>query len=303
MTDRLKKVEQNALIFSALTNLIMAVSGVVAFHSTHIQAIFLDAYFSVIAMLSSVAAIFISHFSGKKTARFPHGLYILEPLYGIFKALFSLVITVIAMIGSIQAIIVYVTLKIGRHLELGPVLPYTLVMIAMSFALSYYCRRNNQKMMNASTMLLAESKIAFMDGILSVGVGLGIVLAYFLGTMPGFHFITIIGDSLLTLLLVALTIKEPIKLLYRSFIEFSHGTVTDEKINDDISRILKKRLAGVLQDFNFEVVKIGMRWDVKIVLHKISASVQVEGLTKFKKEIESDLKDRFENLDVMFLIA
>ncbi|KRL39044.1 cation transporter [Liquorilactobacillus uvarum] len=303
MTDRLKKIEQNALVFSAFTNLIMAVAGVIAFHSTHIQAIFLDAYFSVIAMLSSFAAIFISHFSNKTTARFPHGLYILEPLYGVFKALFSLTITIIAVIGSVHAIAVYMTLGIGRRLELGPVLPYTLVMVAMSFSLAYYCRRNNQKIMNASTMLLAESKIAFMDGVLSVGVGLGILLAYFLGKVQGFQFIMIIGDSIITLLLVALTIKEPIKLLYQSFIELSHGTVADKKINDDISRILQKRLTGVLKDFNFEVIKIGMRWNVKIVLHKISTPIRIEGLSSFKKEIENDLKDRFEDLNVIFLVA
>ncbi|KRN06215.1 cobalt-zinc-cadmium resistance protein [Liquorilactobacillus sucicola DSM 21376 = JCM 15457] len=303
MNIHLKKVEQNALLFSASTNFVMAVAGVIAFHSTHIQAIFLDAYFSVIAMLSSFAAIFISHFSGRKTAHFPRGLYMLEPLYGMFKALFSLIITIIAVCGSIRALVVYIVMGVGERLELGPVLPYTLVMIAMSFALAYYCRKKNHSIMNASTMLLAESKIAFMDGILSVGVGLGIILAYFLGTFQPFKFIMFIGDSLITLLLVALTIKEPLKLLWRSFVEFAHGTITDKKINDDIRNVLKKRLTGTVKNFNFEVVKIGMRWNIKVFLHKIPVQVGVDGLTKFKKEIESDLKDRYENLNVTFLLA
>ena len=84
-----KKIEQKALIVCVFFNLIMTGAGLWVFLSTGIQALFLDFFFSFIAALSAVSAIIISKVSKKQTKHYPYGLYFLEPLYAIFKSLFT----------------------------------------------------------------------------------------------------------------------------------------------------------------------------------------------------------------------
>ncbi len=61
-----KQIERKSLIVSSIVNLIIAGAGAWVFAVTHIQALFLDFFFSFIAVISSVVAIIISHASKKK---------------------------------------------------------------------------------------------------------------------------------------------------------------------------------------------------------------------------------------------
>ena len=56
-----KKLEQNALIVCVFFNVIMTGAGLWVYLSTGIQALFLDFFFSFIAVISSLSAIIISN--------------------------------------------------------------------------------------------------------------------------------------------------------------------------------------------------------------------------------------------------
>ena len=74
-----KKVEKQALVVSAIVNMIMAFAGIVVFFITKMQALFLDGFFSLIAALSTILAIKFSKISKKKSASYPTGMFFLEP--------------------------------------------------------------------------------------------------------------------------------------------------------------------------------------------------------------------------------
>ncbi|HCS93088.1 MAG TPA: hypothetical protein DIW15_00055 [Bavariicoccus seileri] len=70
-----KRRERKGLLIGIVINLIMGVAGVWVYELTKIQALFVDAYFTIIALVSGVAAIIISRVSPRKTKRFPQGLF------------------------------------------------------------------------------------------------------------------------------------------------------------------------------------------------------------------------------------
>uniref|UniRef100_UPI00406CD0F7 cation transporter n=1 Tax=Paenibacillus sp. FSL L8-0436 TaxID=2954686 RepID=UPI00406CD0F7 len=79
-----KRIERQTLWVIFSVNILLAVSACRTYASTGIQAIFLDAGFSILLVLSTVAALVISKISGTTSRRFPEGRYWLEPLYALF---------------------------------------------------------------------------------------------------------------------------------------------------------------------------------------------------------------------------
>ena len=95
-----KQIEKRALIITTLVNLIIAAAGTGMWLITGLQMLFLDGFFSLILVISSVTAVLISKLSGKTTKRYPQGLYFLEPLYAIFKSVLIITVMIHALISS-----------------------------------------------------------------------------------------------------------------------------------------------------------------------------------------------------------
>ncbi|MGZ7154081.1 cation transporter, partial [Streptococcus pyogenes] len=73
-------------------NLINGLAGILIYIVTDLNALLLDGVFTLIAFVSSIAALFISKNSHRTTENFPNGMYFLEPLYGILKSIATLML-------------------------------------------------------------------------------------------------------------------------------------------------------------------------------------------------------------------
>lgn len=49
-----KKIEQQALIGGIFTNFLMCCAGIIIYNVTHMEALFIDAYFSIITLITGV---------------------------------------------------------------------------------------------------------------------------------------------------------------------------------------------------------------------------------------------------------
>ena len=123
-----KMIERNSLIVSTIVNVILTLSGLWIFLTTNIQALFLDFFFSFIAIISSVTAIIISRVSKKNTKHYPDGIYYLEPLYAIFKSLLILSLITFSVISTGISAYNYFAYGIGEPMNIAPVLPYSISM-------------------------------------------------------------------------------------------------------------------------------------------------------------------------------
>ena len=73
-----KQIENRALIVTTVVNAIITGAGIWMYFLTDLQMMFLDGFFSLIGLLSALAAVLISKVSKRSTKHYPHGLYFLE---------------------------------------------------------------------------------------------------------------------------------------------------------------------------------------------------------------------------------
>lgn len=80
-----KNIEQRSLIIGCLWLFLMGISALTAYFATHLEALFVDAYFTLITLTTALLSIVISKISTKVSTRFPNGLFVLEQLYAFFS--------------------------------------------------------------------------------------------------------------------------------------------------------------------------------------------------------------------------
>ena len=294
-----KKTELKSLIVSSVVNGIMALSGIAVYIITNLQALFLDGFFSLIAFISTIMAIVFSKTSKKKNKSYPTGMFFLEPLYGIIKAILMFALLAFSLYESGSTAFVYFKTGVGENMYFDPILPYTIIMVIMCFGLSYYNKKQNQKINNSSIMLTAESKSNMVDGIISGGVGLLILLLSYININGKLLFLHYTGDFFITLILVAVSIKEPIKLFGVSLRELSGATVKDKEIKNIVRKIVAKEIREEELKNRFEVYKIGMHIKVVILLND---SVEKDTLMRLKSETIKEIKESFDSVSVEFVL-
>ena len=294
-----KQIETHALIVSSIVNLIMAVSGLAVFFITNLQSLFLDGFFSFIAFLSNIMALMFAKISNKKNSSYPTGMYFLEPLYGIIKAILMLYLLATTLTEASTTAYQYFAHGIGEAINITPILPYTIIMVILCFGLSYYNKKQNEKINNSSTMLTAESRSNFVDGVISAGVGILIMTLFFININGKLGFFHYTGDFFITLILVLISIKSPIELFLMSVREISGATIKDKEIKKIVRNIVRKEIKEEELDNRFEVYKIGTHIKVVIILNDI---VDTDVLSRLKSDATKEIKEKFENVSIEYVL-
>lgn len=286
-----KKIEQNALIVSTIVTFIFTGLGLWVFLKTNIHALFLDFFFSFIAMVSSGAAVIISKASKRRTKHYPNGLYFLEPLYAIFKSLLTLSLLISATIIAGETAFIYFFDGVGSPMYIVPVLPYTMIATVLCFGLGIYNHSQNKKINGISTMLKAEVKTNFIDGFQSLGIGLGVLALHVIpidSTLGFFHYT---GDFFITVIVAMISMKEPIKVLYSAFMELSGGTTNDKNLEQKVNAIVCKHFSKV----RCNVYKIGM----KLCIHVFSEADMETKLLPAKQSALTELAEQFDDIEII----
>lgn len=295
-----KRIESNALIVSAFIDIIMAGAGFFIFLQTGIQALFLDFFFSLIASASAISAVVISNISKRKTPHYPNGLYFLEPLYAIFKSLLTLSLLVISVFTTAQSAYLYFTQGIGEVMNTSPIIPYSIAMIVLCFGLGIFNRHQNNKINNTSTILTAESKGNFIDGILSLGIGIAVIPLSFTPIDSSLGFLHYTGDFFITTILALFSLKEPVRALIDSFRELSGGTAADKALVSNVEKTVEKNITPFTPNYKCCLLKVGMQ--LKIEIHLLLEELNQLDLTTVRQKILLELKNSYDNVDLVFIL-
>ena len=294
-----KSIEKRSLIVSTVVNFIMAFAGVAMFIVTKMQAMFLDGFFSLIAACSTILALVFSKTSKKKNAAFPTGMFFLDPLYGIIKSILMMTLLIVSMYESGSSAYVYYKTGVGETINFKLILPYAILMVVMCFSLSYFNKRQNKKIKNASIMLTAESKSNFVDGVISGGIGLLVFILLFININGRFGFFHYYGDFIITSILVLVFVKEPIQLFIMSVREISGATVKDKEIKKLVRKIVLEELKSEDLDNKFEVYKVGMHIKIVILLED---DFDLQVLAQIKEEALKEIKMHFDSVAIEYVI-
>ena len=295
-----KQVEKNSLIVSAIVNLVMAGTGIWVFAATGIHALFLDGVFSLIGCISNVFAIVISTLSKKRTKTYPEGMYFIEPLYAIMKSLLTLTLMVVSVVATAGVAHSYFVHGTGEPMNIGPVLPYTVAMVVLCFGLSFYNKWQNKKTGYISTILTAESKSNFVDGILSLGVGIAIVLLRFINIDGALGFLHYTGDFFVTTILCLISLKAPIAVIISSFKELSNGVTGNVEILRNVKSVMAEHLDGITAEAKYKVYKVGMHIRIRIDLTREINMKAFEKLIQARNSIMEQLKVIYDSVEIIF---
>lgn len=301
MSVKQKQLEQRALAVGIVCNAFMGAAGMTVYFLTGLRAIFLDGVFTIIALISGVVAMLVSKRSARTTDRFPNGFFALEPLYAIVKAVFTLALLIFSALSVTQSAWDYWHHGVGDPLEFGPVVWYELVMVAMCVVLVLFYRRENALIHKASTMLEAESRTTLVDGVVSGGIGVAAFALTFVPLDSPIGWLNYTGDFFITIVLVAISIKEPLAVLRDAFIELVGGLVLDDRTNDFIETSAKVHLPGGTRLNHTHVFKKGMSYTVDVYLDCEDDLIDITHLMSQKKRMEQALAKRFPIIDVNFI--
>ncbi len=293
-----KRIETRSLIISAIVNIIMSFAGFWVYKTTGINALFLDFSFSCIAALSIITAILISHYSRKTTQYYPNGLYFLEPLYAIFKSLLTLTLLIVTVLATSYSAYKYFVYGIGDVMNIGPIFPYAILMVILCFGLALFNKYQNKRINNISTILNAESKSNMIDGILSLGVGLAVLPLSIISLDSHLGFLHYTGDFFITLILVLISLKEPIRVLKEAFHELSGGLLLENDLNKMIEDLLKENL---LEEYcQYSIYKMGMKLTVEM---KFNDTIQdLHFINEAKRKIKLKLLENYDHIEVKICI-
>ena len=175
-----KTIERKALIVGIVINILQVLAGMAVFFMTGLKAMFLDFSFTAISVLSGLVAAYLSSRTVRTTERFPNGMFALEPIYAICKAMLTMSLLLFSLVDVTRVAYDYFVLGQGGRIETGPVVIYEILTVAVCLGLYLYYRRENRRIRNSSTMLTAECKSTLVDGSMSFGIGVVAVFLWFL---------------------------------------------------------------------------------------------------------------------------
>lgn len=298
-----KKIEQRAFMVGLAMNLLMGSLGIVVYYITQIQALFVDSYFTIMTLVSGIAAITISKYSARTSERFPNGHFMFEPMYAAFKSMMTLILLTASTIQVSQKAYQYFVYHKGDVLNLTPIIPYEIIMVILCLTISLFYSRQNQKIGRASTMLSAESKSTRIDSIMCGGIGLAAFLVLLIPKNSILGFLLYTGDFFVTVILVLFSITTPVKVLKNAFIEICGGRLIDENIQNEFEACLRKHFGKEVILTGCHIYKTGMYFSVKVMIDVVDDEIGTGLLRDKKVRILEELKACYEFVHLEFVYA
>ena len=293
-----KQIERKALGVGIIINILMVVAGAIVFFMTGLKAMFLDTTFTVISVVSGLVATYLSSRTVRTTERFPNGMFALEPIYAICKAIFTLSLLVFSFLDVAQVAWDYFVLGVGERASFGPVVIYQILTVATCFGLLMYYRRQNARIGDSSMMLRAEAQSTLVDGMISFGIGLAAVVLVLLPAGGPLDFLHYTGDFFITTVIVILAVKEPVEVLRDAFVELVGGVHDNDETNTFVEQAAQRHLPANTEYEKTMIFKTGMNYTVDVYLAGTGESIDVADLVECKRSLERELKHRLHIVDV-----
>ncbi|RSX58361.1 cation transporter [Bifidobacterium samirii] len=296
-----KRIERQALTVGIIVNTIQVAAGMAVFFMTGLKAMFLDFSFTAISVASGLIAVYLSTRTVRVTERFPNGMFALEPIYAIAKAMFTMALLTFSLVDVSQVAYDWFVLGEGTRIETGPVVVYEIATVAICLGLYLYYARENRTIRNSSTMLTAECNSTLVDGAMSFGIGAVAVALMILPDDGALAFLHYTGDFFITVALVACTIREPIGVLRDAFVELVGGVHDDDETNAFVEAAALRHLPADTEYERTLIFKTGMNYTVDVYLAGTGATIDVADLVDRKRALEAELRHRLHIVDVDFV--
>jgi predicted Co/Zn/Cd cation transporter (cation efflux family) len=269
-------IERRSLTLGKWGNLLMAVSGVAAAFLSRSDALLVDGLYSGVNFLSAIVAARITLAVARPAdRRYPFGYDAFEALYVKYRSMVLIGIMAFAVFGALGKIVTYATGGDVPELVFGPILVYSVVMVALCLGLAMWHHHNWKQSGRQSEILCTESRAAVVDAVISAGAGGGLLSAALLrGTVLGF--LVPVADAIVVLVMCAFIGRQPIQMFLGSLREVAGAAAdppTVTKVRRCLEESLRDRPFALLE---VAVTKIGR---AHFVVTYVKPDVPVDGKT------------------------
>jgi len=231
------KLERRFLIISSIGNVIVATVGLLAALYSSSQAILLDGLFNLTYFATGLFTLRVATLvAGGDDDRFPHGYAFFESLVNGIKGMLVLGVSVMAMIGALQALA-----QGGRSIAAGMAIAYGVFATIVCCVISYFMYRGTKT--TGSPLVAADAKnwivnaaisacvlLAFASILLLQALNLGAVVPYV--------------DPSVVLIVVLISIGVPVKMAWNALMELLNRAPTSDIVNQ-VTRIVDENLASL----------------------------------------------------------
>ena len=241
-------VERRFLVISAACNLLLGILGISFALASSSQAILLDGVFNFTYFATGLFTIRVASLvAGGDDERFPHGYAFFEALVNGVKGMLVLGVSVMAIVGAVQALA-----GGGRSIAAGTAIVYGVLASTICWAMFYFSRRVVRKA--GSPLVHADMENWFINAAISSCVLLAFA-GIFLFEGLGLDAVGPYVDPTVVLAVAALSIGIPVRMAWNALMQLLNrapaGEVIDEvvEIVDEGLRDLpvKERFIRVVQ--------------------------------------------------------
>lgn len=290
---KLKKLEHKALISSAVGALVMALLGFGFALLTRSEALMLDGLFSLLAFFMALGAIRISkliHEPDSDTFQFGYAGF--EPLFNVIKGLVIVFISLLALYSSVMAI-----LAGGREINVGWALIYAIIVASCCFCMFAILTRAARN--TGSSLLKVDAKNWLLDGLITVAVLIGFLVAYFSEGTP-WQWAIPYADPTVVLVLIAICLPIPYVIIRDGVKELLLAAPDVE-----LQQQLCQKLEDVLSEKDYSnntkrVAKVGrlIYVYVFVLLQKAQADPSVNEQDTMRKALSLSVSEFYPGIEV-----
>ena len=215
------QLERKYLIVSACGNVLVAFVGLTVAAISSSQAILLDGLFNLSYFATGVFTIKVAALvAGGDDERFPHGYAFFEPLVNGMKGTMVLGVSVMAMVGAVQAL-----LSGGREIGAGAAIAYGVFASIVCWYLAYISKRGAKLTRSPLVGADAENWIvnaAISSCVLIAFAGIAVMVALDLDTLARYV------DPTVVLAVVIITIGVPVRMAWRALVALLNKAPSEE---------------------------------------------------------------------------
>ncbi|EOB1205598.1 cation diffusion facilitator family transporter [Photobacterium damselae] len=279
-------LEKRYLLFSALCNLLVGVVGVIIALKSSSQAILLDALFNLSYFATGLFTIKVAYLvTIENDDRFPYGYGYFEPLVNAIKGILVLGVSLMALFGSIEAIIVG-----GRHIDAGFAVGYGFFASFVCWLATFVIKRGSAK--TNSPLLIADSQNWLVNAAISSCVLLAFATIFIFKSI-GLEYLNSYVDPVIVLLIVSISISVPIKMAYNSIMSLLNRAPNKE-IEKEVTDIVDEKLIKIgIQERHVRILQPGRHRFISIYI--IINDDKYPGLN-VADELRDNIQDSLENI-------
>jgi cation diffusion facilitator family transporter len=209
MLEIAKKAEEKTLFYSAIACIATALVAALAAYFSGSQAILLDGLFNLTYFLASLFTLRVSRLVMKgDDEHYPAGYSFFEPLVNGMKGLLILGVSIMAMLGAIEALFAG-----GRHIDPGMAVVYAAIATGVGVIMTLVSRSGFKK--SQSPLVKADA-----DGwIVNAAVSSSVLMAFgsiFLIQDSEYAYLSPYIDPALVLVVVLISISVPIRMAWQA---------------------------------------------------------------------------------------